>query len=423
MTFGQRVASAMTRLANFGVGDMRSWQPDPAIPTNGSQAATYGTVAITNDSAMRNSAVWACLSLRAGLVSSFPVQVFRADPKTGRDFLMTTPPVLVAPNGWRLSVREFLYSTQVDLDRAGNAFGLVTEFSALKTERWPLGIPAKIELLQLGQVSVRRREKDGELLYRVVGINGVTKEYTYEHIWHEKAYTISGLDVGLSPVAYAAFALGGYLSAQEFALAWFNGSGMPAAHLKNLGKQLNKPEAEAAKSSYLASVKAGGVFVSGQDWDLKPLAATTAQTEFINTMQYGVPDIARFFGCPADLIDGAVAGASVTYANLSQRNLQFLITKLGPAVDGREDALSTLTPAPRRVVLDTSTLLQLDHLQQAQLDSERIGSRLRAPSELRARDNLLPYTPEQMQEFADLFPVKSASDGAPTKAPTAGAAA
>jgi HK97 family phage portal protein len=379
----------------FGGAQQRSY-PDPVIPSNGSLGTGFGSVRITNDTAMRNSAVWACLSLRAGLMSSFPIEVYT--DRKGQDLLTTTPPVLISPGGKRWGIRRWMYATQVDLDRSGNTFGVVREFSNLKTDRWPRGVPAVIELAQLGDVAVRRREKDNALVYVIGG-----REYDEDNVWHETAYDIAGLDVGLSPVAYAAYALGGYLSAQQFALDWFTGSGMPAAHLKNVTKQLVPGEAQVVKSRYLSSVKAGDVFVTGNDWELKPMSAVTAQGEFINTMQYGVPDIARFFGCPADLIDGAVAGASITYANLSQRNLQFLITKLGPAVNGREDALSTLTSRPRFVKLDTSTLLSLDHLQQAQLDKINIDSRLRLPSEIRARDNLAPYTGADLSEFEELF--------------------
>jgi phage portal protein BeeE len=60
--------------------------------------------------------------------------------------------------------------------------------------------------------------------------------------------------------------------------------------------------------------------------------------EWIDGKRYGVSDIARFFGCPGDLIDAAVSTGSITYANMTQRNLQFLIMHLGPAVYRRERA-------------------------------------------------------------------------------------
>jgi HK97 family phage portal protein len=401
----------MSRLGNFGV-DQRSWQPDPTIPTNGSLGARAGSVVVSNETALRNSAVWACLALRADLVSSFGVGVFGRDPVTGFDVTLPRPEVLTNPSGPLINWEEWAYSSQVDLDRAGNAFGLVTSFSALKSARWPLGVPAQIELQQLGAVQVRRTAGGkGALKYVIDG-----REYDPWQVWHEKAYTIAGLDVGLNPVAYAAYALGAYLSAQQFALDWFNGSGMPAASLRNTQKTMTPGEADRVKQRYRASVKAGDVFVHGQDWELNPITAVTAQSQFIDAMSYGVPDIARYFGVPADLIDGAVAGQSITYANLSQRNLQFLITKLGPAVGRREAAFSTLTAKPRRVRLDTASLLRLDHLQQAQLDAQNIKARLRVPSEIRRRDNLLPYTAEQLKEFATLFPQRDPSSSDPVKA-------
>lgn len=394
-----------SRIARLGVAGQleRSWQPDPAIPTNGQSGGMVGSVRVSNDTAMRNSAVWAALDLRAGLMSSFPIGVFKIID--GKDISYPTPPVLINPDGPRSTIREFMHSTQVDLDRAGNAFGLVTEFSKTRTPYWPLGIPSRIQLVQLGSVQVLRRQ--GKLKYRIDGT-----EYDPEHVWHERAYTIAGCDVGLSPVAYAAWTLGGYLSAQQFALDWFGGSGMPAAHLRNVNDVLNAPQAQEVKSRYLASVKAGGVFVTGNDWELTPMSAVNAQNGFIEAMQYSVSEIGRFFGVPADLIDGAQPGSSITYASMGERNLQFKTLKLGPAMGRREDALSTLTPSPRRVVLDPDTLLALDHKAQAEVDAIHVRSRTRHPDELRARDNLLPYTPEQIKSFDELFPSKSTNQEA-----------
>jgi hypothetical protein len=55
-----------------------------------------------------------------------------------------------------------------------------------------------------------------------------------------------------------------------------------------------------------------------------------------------------------------VAGGNITYANVTQRNLQFLIMHLQPAMGRREDALTTLTPRPQFVKLNTDVLLRMD---------------------------------------------------------------
>jgi HK97 family phage portal protein len=374
--------------------------PDPPIPPNSATGLRYGNVAITPDSALANSAVWACCTLRAGLMSSFPIDVY--SNRNGARVSWPSPPVLLMPaqpreNDPGQTIRSFMSATEMDKGRSGNAFGLVTEFSGLKTPRWPRGIPARIELCRLEDVSVLRQK--GVLKYRIRG-----KLYNWDEVWHEKGYELPGLDVGLSPTMYAAYSLGGYLSAQQFALEWFSGSGMPAAHLKNTQKTASPAEAEVIKSRYRASVKSGDVFVSGADWELKPIAAVAAQSDFIAHQQYSVSDIARFYGTPVDLIDGAVAGSSITYANIGERNLQYLIMKLGPNVDSKEDVLSTLTSSPRYVKLNTKSLLRLDPLKSAQMDAVEIGTWTLTPDEARAKQDRLPLTPEDIAQLQMMNP-------------------
>ncbi len=49
-----------------------------ALPQFNTRPVTRsGGVYVSTDTALRTSAVWACLRLRADLISSFPVDVFR----------------------------------------------------------------------------------------------------------------------------------------------------------------------------------------------------------------------------------------------------------------------------------------------------------------------------------------------------------
>src|SRR5690349_16266678 len=108
-------------------------------------ARSVGTVTVTTDSAMRHSAVWACLRLRADLVSTMPVDVFRR--VGGIQVEMPKSPVLVNPGGARVDMCEWMYSSQVDLDRAGNTFGIITERNAA-------GLPNRIDLQPISECSV-----------------------------------------------------------------------------------------------------------------------------------------------------------------------------------------------------------------------------------------------------------------------------
>ncbi|NJP74370.1 phage portal protein [Streptomyces sp. C1-2] len=356
-------------------------------------------VHVTNETALRNSAVWACLRLRADLMSTFPIDVFRY--VQGIQVEVPKPPVLVSPGGAEVGIREWVYSTEFDLDRGGNCFGVITERSGVVGPDGR-GLPGRVDLVELGSVSVRGT---GPTITKYV-IGGT--EYEPWEVWHEKQYTVAGCPLGLSPVAFAAWTIEETLSAQQFARDWFAGGAVPLAELKNTAKTVDKDAARIARENFRAAVDSSGLFVHGVDWEYKPIQAVASQSSFLEARQYGAQDIARFFGCPGDLIDAAVSGSSITYANMTQRNLQFLIMNLGPAVARREDAFSRrLVSGPRFVKFNTDALLRMDPEARARTIGARITNRTLAPSEARALDNLPPFTEDQLAEFDRLFGSRS----------------
>jgi HK97 family phage portal protein len=358
-----------------------------------------GRVHVTDDSALRQSAVWACLRLRADLMSSFPIDVYRK--VQGLQVEVAKPPVLVSPGGSEVGIREWVWATEFDLDRAGNAFGIITERTGVIGPDGR-GLPGRIDLVELGSVTVRANGSQIKK-YRIAG-----KEYDPWDVWHEKQYTRAGFPLGLSPVAYAAWAIEASLTAQQFARDWFAAGVVPSGTLKNSQKTIDKRQAREARAAFRAAVSNGDVFVHGQDWEYKPVQAVAQQAQFLEAQQYGNTDIARFFGCPGDLIDAAVSGSSITYANISQRNLQFLIMNLGPAVGRREDAFSRrLVSGPRFVKLNTDALLRMDPAARAQALKTQIDSRTLAPSEARALEDRPPFTEDQLAEFDRLFGTRS----------------
>lgn len=356
-------------------------------------AGRSGVPAVTSTTAMRHSAVWACLRLRANLISTMPVDVFRR--VNGEQIEVPKPPVLVNPGGERVDIQEWLYSSQVDLDRGGNAFGLITE-------RDGAGMPRRIDLQPLSECAYVIR--DNKEWYRISG-----KLYSPNDVWHERQYTIAGLPVGLSPVAYAAWTISEYLSIQDFALDWFGNGGVPLAHLKNKAKTFDPATATIVKERFKASVQAGDIFVSGSDWEYDMIQADQVGTAWLEAKQYSIGDIARFFDCPGDLVDAVVQSGNITYASITQRNLQLLIMHLGPAVIRRETALGRLLAKPRYVKLNTDALLRLDPLTRAQMIKTQVDTRTRTPDEARALDNLPPLTQDQIEQFLTFWPPRGAT--------------
>jgi HK97 family phage portal protein len=350
---------------------------------------TSRTPFVSPDSAMRSSAVWACLRMRADMVSTTPLNQYR---KVGSvEFPIPSSPFLLDPGGKGRGVEDWLYASQMDLDRSGNAIGTILA-------RDGQGLPAVVELAAADKVGILGK---GDTITKF-RINGTL--YEPGDVWHERQYVVPGIPLGLSPIAYGAYSIGNYLSAQEFVSNWFTGGGasMPSGHLKNTGKILVDEEAQKIKARFRASVASGDVFVSGEDWEFTPVDVTGEGAAFLQTMQYGIADIARFMGLPADLIDAVGSKGTITYANVVQRNLQALIWYLQPVFERREAALSRATPKPRFVKFGTDAILRMDPPTRGAMLNAAIAAKRLAPSEARAQDNLPPFTPAQIQEFHDL---------------------
>ena len=103
---------------------------------------------------------------------------------------------------------EFLYSSQVELDRSGNSVGIIKEVDKY-------GYPTEIELAPSSAVEVIVRNR------KITKYSIYSDDYTPDQVWHEKQYTAPGLQVGLSPIMYSAYTSGFYQSIQQFAAEWF----------------------------------------------------------------------------------------------------------------------------------------------------------------------------------------------------------
>lgn len=366
--------------------------------TERGRAGLGGVARVSRDQSLRNSAVWACLHLRADLTSLMPVDVFRR--VGGVQVEQTKPPVILAPGGAECRWMEWIYSTQVDLDSTGNTVGVIVE-------RDGAGLPRVIELADIDDVSFIGK---GSKVYKVrVG----RVEYDRSEIWHEKQFTRSGLAVGLSPIANAAWTLSGYLSAQEFARDWFANSTVPGGHLKNVAKTLDKPEAAKVKENFKASIQSGDVWVSGNDWEYTMLQAKASESAFLEQMDASHSDICRYLNVPGNMIDVPTKGSSVTYANLTQDNLRLLTINMGGSLKRREEAISYgLLPQPRYIKLNRGALLEMDIA--ARYASYKVGvdGRWLAPSEIRELENKPPFTPEQLAEFS-IFSKAPSSNSTP----------
>lgn len=368
------------------VGDTQQMLVPPRVSSHG--------VKIPNVSrSMQHSVVWSCLDLRASLISSLPASQYRmvGDLKVPMPASqLLTKPGSLHVGGPLARFDEWMYAKEMDLGRFGNAFGLIQAWDG----GW--GVPTRIDLISAEHVTVRVRQ--GLVTYLYQG-----KEFDSSQVWHERDHVVPGTPIGLEPIGAAAFALATHVTAQEFAAGWFQSGGIPSAVVKKKKGDPTDTEALAVKNRIKTTLAAGDVLVMGSSWDYEMVAVPNSQASFLQTMQASELEIARFFSTPAAMVDVPIVGSAITYANITQKNLDYLTIHLGPVIQRREAALAASLPGPHNVDLDPLALLRLDPQGVTDMNAKKVISRVMTPDEWRATEDRAPLTPEQEAQFIKLF--------------------
>jgi HK97 family phage portal protein len=329
-------------------------------------------VAVTSTSAMQHSAVWACVNLIAGSISTLPLAAYRDGE---RDPLPTLPRILRAPSaGW--SLPEFLYATLQALLVNGNAYGLVVDRAGAGL------LPSQVELLANGRVNVT--VTDGAIVYRVDG-----QRVDPASIWHVRAFATPGSVEGLSPLGHARQAVGLGIAAEQYAAKFFGESAVPSGILTS-DQDIKPDRAEQLQQRWRARHQGRrDIAVLGQGARFQPITIPPEEAQFLETTRANVATVARYFGVQPELIGGE-SGGSLTYANVEQRALDFLTFGLRPWLVRPEVALSVLLSSTTTVKFNAAALVRTDLLTRYQAHESAIRAGWKLRSEVRELEDLPP---------------------------------
>ena len=302
---------------------------------------------VTTDSAMRLSAVWACVRLLAGLGSTLPL-----DQQRRRDGLTVDVPrsVLFDQPQAGTTLSTWLYQVWSSMLTAGNAYGLVTAIGAN-------GWPTTVELLDPSVVQWRADEQRG---WVVTVDRQEVQRWPEGPLWHVPIFTMPGAPFGLSPIQNAKQTIAGGLSAERFGTDFFTGGGTPNAILYS-DSELTQEQAQGIKSAFVSSTAGNREpAVMGAGLRYERISVAPDEAQFLDQQRFTVEQIARIYGVFPEMIGGATSGSSVTYANREQRAADFLTFGLMPYLIALEDGLSGLVPGPNRVKFNVDGVLRSD---------------------------------------------------------------
>lgn len=285
----------------FGLFERRTLE-NPAVPLTSATLldwlagppAASGKV-VTPRSALAMSAVYRCTALISGVSASLPLPVFVTGTKdpAPAPLLAKPHPELTRLELWRLTYAHRCLWGDSFVQKVRSRAGQVKELWPITPDR------ASVE---------RRRPTDanpsGKFFTVTDDWGSVWADLTPREILHIPGFGYDGLR-GMSIIGLARQAIGLGLAAEEFGARLF-GSGNLMSGILKTDQQLKEPQADALKKRWRAMVsgldKAHDVAVLDSGASFQPVSMPAKDSQFLESREFGVEDVARFFGVPAFLL-------------------------------------------------------------------------------------------------------------------------
>ncbi len=301
----------------------------------------YAGETVTAKSSLGLSAVWACSNLISGSLSSLPFEVTKSDADGFAQVDANHPlhSVIYESPNFDQTALDFWDFMSLSIELWGNAYASIArkdngEIKAL----YPIH----------PEVMLVRRLQNGRIEYRWVDEG---KSYTKldRDVFHIRGPGGSALG-GMSVLSFGMNAFSSALAADRSAAEIFR-NGLRPSGVITFADWLNDPQravVDKLVEKYVGAQNAGKPFVAEGGMQYTPISINPEDAQMLETRQFSVEEICRFFQVPPALIGHA--GSSTAWpTSVDQQVLMFVKFYLRRRVKRIEQAVKKqlLTPADR----------------------------------------------------------------------------
>lgn len=320
-------------------------------------ASTYA-----NNKAMLLSAVYRCTEVISDSVAQLPLEPYRID-SDGCKIKFTSHPTYNLLNrepNKNMSKFTFLKTMVVSMLLTGNAYALI--------DRDEKGNAKALYYIPTESVTILKPQNITDTIsYSITGMKNVVEDCNMIHILN---FTSDGYE-GVSTLTYARKTLGLAMDAEANAEGFFKGGANVAGILKS-NAPLTTKQKESLKSSWNSAFNGNtgtpnGVAVLDADLDFQAVTVNPSDAQLLETRQFNVIDICRFFGVsPVKAFDLTKS----SYNTIEQMQLAFLTDTLQPLLEKFEGEFQRKLYKPSEkdnvvVRFSTAPLLRADKQSQA----------------------------------------------------------
>lgn len=340
---------------------------------------------VNEQSAMRSTAVFSCVSLISGLLAWLPLYIYRRDA-TGRALAETHPLYPLLHDNPNDTMSGFIWRELigVDLLLGGNHFSVIEYLGSGKV--------AGFYPVPRHAVTIYKNKK-GRLRYRIQLEDGV-EEIDQDDMLHVPGLGFDGIQ-GLSAISNARQAVGLGLAMEE-AMARMHSNGVkpsgvvtaedgfgadPVVALRRVKSQFEQ--------AYAGLSNAGKTVFLDKGMKWSPMQISPADAETLAQRRFQIADIARAFGVPPFMI-GETDKTTSWGSGLEQQTLGFLTFSLQRWLSRIEGELNRklFASSPFYVEFDREALLAMDASARGSYFASMIQNAGMKPNEVRRKLNL-----------------------------------
>lgn len=302
-----------------------------------SSMPTASQVTVNENTAYTYSAVWAATRLLCGTGSRLPLKLWKLEQgELGetRKHLRDHPVqrLLKRPNPEMsgLAFRAVLWQWQVNW---GNAYAeIMWGRNDEPVELWPL---------KPWLMTVTRDSQNGRLRYeyRDEMRNHESRLISPENVLHIPSVITGDGIVGKGVIEAARETVGFGLATERHGASWFGNGAVPRIIVENAGPKFDDTQRRNFRKEWneiYGGPTGEKVAVLGGDATVKPLTISQEDSQFLQTRQHNVEEIARWYGVPPHMLQHLLRA---TFNNIEEMGIDFVRYTLAPWMANWQEAI------------------------------------------------------------------------------------
>ena len=299
--FIHRTDQEVRETVNWPGASLETW-----FAGNGYDTTTAG-VTVTSDSALKHSAYWRAINLLSSQIASFPLGLFKRLPGGDTKEIFDHPAVSLLTRQANKMMTSFIWkeSTHANVLINGNGYSYIERDGAIPTA-----------LKMLDGNNVKPKTDGDELVYEYNG--ELIDPYFMLHI---PGLSFDGIK-GKAVLQVGAESMGVGLAMQKYSANFFKNGAKQTGVLTH-PQSLSAKAKDGVRDSFNKKSKdeEGGTMILDEGMKYIPTGIPPDQQQLLQSKQFSVQEIARWFGIPPYLL---MDESRSTFSNIENQGAEFV---------------------------------------------------------------------------------------------------